>query len=339
MNEHYRKIQAVKEALGQDLVILAHHYQRQDVVRFGDLLGDSYVLAREAARSEALKIVFCGVHFMAESARIVARADQQVFMPDVRAGCPMADMADADDAREAFERISSVAGKRKVVPITYVNSTADVKALVGRNGGIVCTSSNAGKAFEWARKRGEVIFFLPDEFLGRNSARRMGAGTIELWNPHKADGGVTDQQLAGAGVVLWKGYCHVHTYFNTDMVEAQRGKHPGCKVVVHPESTPEVVDAADADGSTGFIVNFVRDAGPGATVVVGTEVNLVLRLAGEFPDRTVVPLAHSVCPNMYRTNVARLAHVLETFDPALEITVDEETAADARLALSRMLEL
>jgi quinolinate synthase len=339
MNEHHQSIRAAKEKLGDELVILAHHYQRADVVSFGDFKGDSYVLAQKAASCDAQKIVFCGVHFMAESARILARPEQQVFMPDTRAGCPMADMADADDARVALERIREVAGDKTVVPITYINSTAEVKALVGEHGGIVCTSSNAPKAFEWARSRGEVIFFLPDEFLGRNTARRMSARSMVLWNPYENNGGLTDQQLHGADVVLWRGYCHVHTYFNPPMIEAQRARHPDCQIVVHPECTPEVVDAADADGSTAFIVQFVDKAGPGSTVVVGTEVNLVLRLAKEYPDRTVLPLDHSVCPNMYRTNVEKLARLLDGFDPALEITVDEEVGANAKLALTRMLEL
>ena len=338
MFEDLAAIKHIREELGDELVVLAHHYQRKEVVECGDFVGDSYVLAREAAASSAQRIVFCGVHFMAESARILAQPGQRVFMPDTRAGCPMADMADEDDARVAYERICEVTG-RKVVPVTYVNSTAAVKAFVGREGGLTCTSSNAAAAFNWAREQGEVIFFLPDEYLGVNTARRQGDREIAVWSPHQENGGLEEEALARTQVVLWKGYCHVHTYFTSEMVALQRDKYPGCKVVVHPECKPGVVDAADADGSTAFIVQVVKDAAPGDTVVIGTEVNLVLRLARDFPTKTVVPLCHSVCPNMYRTTVAKLRHVLETFDPYLEIKVAEETARDARLALERMLEL
>ncbi len=338
MFEDLAAIKHIKAELGDDLVVLAHHYQRKEVVECGDFIGDSYVLAKEAATSSARRIVFCGVHFMAESARILAQPGQRVYMPDTRAGCPMADMADETDAMTAFQRIVEVTG-RKVVPVTYVNSTADVKAFVGREGGLTCTSSNAAEAFKWARRQGDVIFFLPDEFLGVNTARRQSDEEIVVWNPHQPNGGLEDDALARAGVVLWKGYCHVHTYFTPEMVTLQRERYKGCKVVVHPECKPEVVDAADADGSTAFIVQVVKDAAPGDTIVIGTEVNLVLRLARDFPTKTVVPLSHSVCPNMYRTTVAKLRNVLETFDPYLEIKVAEETAADARLALERMLEL
>lgn len=340
MLEDLAVIKRIKEELGNELIILAHHYQRKEVVDCSDFIGDSYVLAKEAAASSARKIVFCGVHFMAESARILAKPDQRVFMPDTRAGCPMADMADETDAKVAYERISEVTG-RKVIPITYVNSTADVKAFVGTKGGLTCTSSNAPAAFKWAREQGEVILFLPDEYLGVNTARRQmqGHGGIVVWNPHQPNGGVADEDLAQARVVVWEGYCHVHTYFTPEMIALQREKHDGCRVVVHPECKPEVVDAADGDGSTAFIVQAVKDAAPGETVVIGTEVNLVLRLARDFPSINVVPLCHSVCPNMYRTTVAKLKNVLESFDPYLEIRIPEETARDARLALERMLEL
>ena len=338
MNEHIEAIVESKRRMGEDLVILAHHYQRPEVVALGDFVGDSFVLSREAARSSATHIVFCGVYFMAEAARILAKKDQRVFMPDPRAGCPMADMADVDDARTALETLRDAAGPgRKVVPVTYINSNADVKALVGREGGIVCTSANAEKALAWAAEQGDVTFFLPDEFLGTNTALKMVQGPIVRWNPH--EGGAPGEALKRAGVVVWTGYCHVHTFFTKETVAAARRKHPGCTVVVHPECKPEVVEAADGAGSTSYLVRKVEEAAPGETVVVGTEVSLVLRLAENFKDRKVIPLDYSLCPNMYRTTVAKLASVLHTFEPQHEITVQPDVVEGARLALDRMLSL
>lgn len=340
MNAAQQRIRNVKRDLGEDLVILAHHYQRKEIVEMGDYVGDSYLLSKYAAANNARRIVFCGVHFMAEAARILARPDQQVFMPDPRAGCPMADMADARDTLTALSHLRELLGRdKRIVPITYVNSNADVKAVVGHAGGIVCTSANAPKALRWARERGDVIFFLPDEFLGTNTANALGYGPVARWNPHEDGGGLTAAVANQAQVIVWQGYCHVHTYFTPAMVEAARTRYPGGRVVVHPECKPDVVAAADGSGSTTFLVDAVKEAAPGETVVVGTEVNLVLRLAGEFSDRKVVPLDYSLCPNMYRTTPEKLADLLERFDPAREILVDDDVVAGARLALQRMLEL
>ncbi len=340
MSTALQRILAVKRDLGQDLMILAHHYQRKEIVDVGDIIGDSYQLARFAAANDARRIVFCGVHFMAEAARILARPGQQVYMPDPRAGCPMADMADARDTVRALQQLGEMLGHgRKIVPVTYVNSNADVKAVVGQAGGIVCTSANADKALRWAQEQGDLIFFLPDEFLGTNTANYLGYGPIARWNPHETNGGLTAATARQAKVVVWQGYCHVHTYFTPAMVEAARIRYPGCKVVVHPECKPDVVAAADGCGSTTFLVGEVKATVPGGTVVVGTEVNLVLRLAGQYPDRQVVPLDYSLCPNMYRTTPEKLASLLETFDPAREITVPDDVAQGARLALQRMLDL
>jgi quinolinate synthase len=340
MSTTLQRILAVKRDLGQDLVILAHHYQRKEIVEVGDIIGDSYQLARFAAANEARRIVFCGVHFMAEAARILARPGQQVYMPDPRAGCPMADMADARDTLRALAQLEALlGGEKRIIPVTYVNSNADVKAVVGNAGGIVCTSANAAKALRWARERGDLIFFLPDEFLGTNTANSLGYGPIARWNPHEPDGGLTAATAGIAKVVVWQGYCHVHTYFTPAMVEAARTRYPGCKVVVHPECKPDVVAAADGSGSTTYLVDEVKATAATETIVVGTEVNLVLRLADQFPDRRVVPLDYSLCPNMYRTTPEKLADLLETFDPAREIKVMDEVAKGARLALQRMLDL
>lgn len=339
MQELLERIQTVRWDCGEDLLILTHHYQRREIVAIGDRIGDSFVLAREAAASSARRIVFCGVHFMAESARILAAPGQQVFIPDPHAGCPMADMADADDARRALVAIGKAVAPRKVVPVTYVNSNADVKAVVGAAGGIVCTSANADRAMRWARREGDVIFFLPDEFLGTNTARRLGYEKLVRYNPHLAGGGLSEADFKDVEVVLWQGYCHVHTYFTTAMVERVRREHPAVRVYVHPECTPDVVAAADGAGSTGYLVNKVSQAAPGSAVAVGTEINLVKRLADEYPQVRVIPLDFSLCPNMYRTTLTKVATLLETWDPAREIIVSKEIAASARVALERMLAL
>jgi quinolinate synthase len=333
------RIQTVRRNCGEELLILTHHYQRREIVAIGDRIGDSFVLAREAAASSARKIVFCGVHFMAESARILAKPEQQVFIPDSHAGCPMADMADADDARRALAEISDAVAPRKVVPVTYVNSNADVKAVVGAAGGIVCTSANADRAMRWARQKGDVIFFLPDEFLGTNTARSLGYRNLSRYNPHLPDGGLSDAHFKDVDVVVWQGYCHVHTYFTAAMVERVRQEHPQAQVYVHPECTPDLVAAADGTGSTGYLVTKVSQAAPGSTVVVGTEISLVKRLAVEYPQVRVIPLDFSLCPNMYRTTLSKVATLLETWDPAREIIVPEEIAVNARVALERMLAL
>ncbi len=339
-------IRAVRQQMGSELVILTHHYQRPDVVSCGDFLGDSFVLAREAARSKARVIVFCGVHFMGEAARILARPDQEVYMPDPGAGCPMADMADSDDVAVALERLADLAPGRRIVPVAYINSSAATKAIVGRAGGLCCTSSNARAAVVEALRLGDLVLFLPDEFLGTNTAHLLGQPVVPVYDPHAAAnspagacGGLRKADIDGARVIVWKGYCHVHTWFSPDMVTAVRSKHPGCRVVVHPECRPEVVALADGSGSTAWLVDEVLRAGPGSTTVIGTEINLIQRLARELPDRTILPLASSLCPNMYRTTSTRLARLLQGFPAQNRLSVDPSVAADARLALDRMLAL
>lgn len=333
------RVRRVKQERGDDLLILTHHYQRQEIVKLGDRSGDSLELAREASRSSASVIVFCGVRFMAESAAILAKPGQKVFMPDPLAGCPMADMADVADVEVAIkfllDRLRPVG--RRVVPVAYVNSSAEVKALVGRLGGTTCTSSNASQVVARVASDGACILFLPDQFLGCNTAAALGMPKPLLWNPHEPDGGLSSTDISKARMIVWKGYCHVHTWFTPQHVEAARARNRDAKVVVHPECPREVVQLADAAGSTAFIVDFVKKAGPGSTTVVGTEINLVRRLASLHPDRTVLPLDHSLCPNMYRTTVEKLARAVETLDSALEVKVAAEVAADARVALHRML--
>jgi len=342
MDDSTGRIRAIREAMGDRLVILAHHYQRMEVADLGDFKGDSFELARAAvARPDATHIVFCGVHFMAEAARVLAGPEQRVFIPDTRAGCPMADMTDLRDIQAAWARLRPVLGEETVIPVTYMNSSAETKAFCGEHGGLVCTSSNAERCFRWAFEQGDRILFVPDEFLGRNTADRVRVprDRVAVYDPHVTDGGLTDDQVRAARVFVWKGYCHVHTWFTPALVAAARKALPDARVVVHPECPPDVVAAADAAGSTRFIVDFVRDAGPGAVVVVGTEVNLVKRLARDFDDRTVLPLDTSLCPNMYKTTAEKLAEVLEDFSPEHEITLAPETVDHARLALERMLAL
>ena len=340
------RIEAARAKLGSSLVILGHHYQRDEIIKFADHRGDSFKLSQFAASQEdAEHIIFCGVHFMAETADILSSADQRVILPNLAAGCSMADMARIDDVYDCWDDLQDVLGDHGgVVPITYMNSTAGIKALCGRNGGIVCTSSNATATFEWAFERGERVLFLPDQHLGRNTGLKMGIGLDEMvvWNPFKPLGGHTEEALRKAKLILWQGHCSVHTRFTVAQIEEARQKFPDVNVIVHPECTMEVVQAADLVGSTEFIINTIRNAEPGSVWAVGTEISLVNREAAENPDRTVFCLDPVVCPcsTMYRIHPAYLSWVL---DGLLEgvvvnpITVDDETAGFARVALDRML--
>ncbi len=340
------RIEAARAKLGNGLVILGHHYQRDEIIKFADHRGDSFKLSQFAAsQKDAEHIIFCGVHFMAETADILSSADQRVILPNLAAGCSMADMARIDDVYDCWDDLQDVLGDHGgIVPITYMNSTAGIKALCGRNGGIVCTSSNATATFEWAFERGERVLFLPDQHLGRNTGLKMGIGLDEMlvWNPFKPLGGHTEEALRKAKLILWQGHCSVHTRFTVAQIEEARQKYPDVNVVVHPECTMEVVQAADLVGSTEFIINSIRNAEPGSVWAVGTEISLVNREAAENPDRTVFCLDPVVCPcsTMYRIHPAYLSWVLDgllegvTVNP---ITVDDETAEFARVALDRML--
>ncbi|GFZ97624.1 quinolinate synthase NadA [Nesterenkonia alkaliphila] len=356
-DELHRRIRAAKAALGDELVILGHFYQRDEVVQYADFLGDSFQLAKAAlTRPEAQSIVFCGVHFMAETADILSRDDQQVILPNLAAGCSMADMADEDSVEAAWEEICEVygvdpqnvqpdaEGKLPVLPVTYMNSSAALKAFCGRHGGIVCTSSNAETVLEWAFERAHRVLFFPDQHLGRNTAKAMGVPLeqMPMWNPRRPLGGNTEQALVEAKVLLWHGFCSVHRRFTVAQIEQARTEHPGCKVIVHPECPMPVVDAADAAGSTDAIRKYVAASSPGDVIAVGTEINLVNRLAAEYPDRTIFCLDPVICPcsTMYRIHPGYLAWVLDELVAGRapnQITVSADVAEPARVALDRML--
>ncbi len=339
------RIVEARARLGTRAVVLGHHYQRDEVIRFADLRGDSLKLSQYAASQEQAEfIIFCGVHFMAETAAILCGPDQRVILPNITAGCSMSDMAPSDDVESCWDDLTSTLGEGSVLPVTYMNSAASIKALCGRNGGIVCTSSNARAVMEWSFERAQRVLFLPDQHLGRNTALAMGIGLDEMviWNPYKPLGGNTVEALRAARVILWKGHCSVHTRFTVDQVRRAREEYPGINILVHPECTMEVVGEADYVGSTEYISRMVRESAPGSVWGVGTEVSLVSRLAQEYPDRTVFCLDPIVCPcsTMYRIHPAYLLWVL---DGLLEgqvvnpIAVGPDTARDARIALERML--
>jgi len=341
------RIAEARRKLGSRCVVLGHHYQREDIIQFADVRGDSFKLARWAAeRPEAEFIVFCGVHFMAESADILSQPHQKVVLPNMSAGCSMADMADPEDVYACWDELAE-AGITDIVPVTYMNSAASLKAFCGRNGGIVCTSSNAPKVYDWAFERGRRVLFFPDQHLGRNTGLKRGIGLDEMpvWDytlPYGSLGGNALEQLERSRVILWKGHCSVHLRFSVEQVEKARREHPGITVIVHPECRMEVVQAADMDGSTEFIAKTVTEAPPGSSFAVGTEINLVSRLARENPDKLVFCLDPVVCPcsTMYRIHPAYLCWALEELAEGRivnQVELDEETRRDARIALERML--
>jgi quinolinate synthase len=342
------KIGAAKAALGERLFILGHHYQRDEIIRWADARGDSYrlsVLAQQ--RPEASYIVFCGVHFMAESADVLTADDQTVILPDLNAGCSMADMADIDEVEEAWEALSGVTDIDQVVPITYMNSSAAIKAFVGRHGGAVCTSTNARAVLEWALGgRGTQVLFFPDQHLGRNTGIAMGyrPDDMRVWDPRRELGGLTEQDCKESTFLLWRGHCSIHQRFRPEHVEAFRAEHPDGIVVVHPECPYETVALADQVGSTDYIIRALADAPAGSTIAVGTEVHLTNRLAHEHPDKTVLSLDPIVCPcsTMNRIDEPHLAWVLDELVAGRvvnPIRVDADTAEWARVALQRMLDI
>jgi len=339
------RILARKKHLAGNLLILAHHYQRLEIVRLGDHVGDSYGLARLAGESSrAGIIVFCGVKFMAEAADILSGPDQKVYLPNPWAGCPMADMAPSVLVYDAWNMITSMAGPEMVMPVSYMNSSAELKAFTGKQGGLICTSTNADAAFKWAFDRSDKIFFFPDQHLGRNTAKKFGVShdEIALFDRFKPDGGLTAAILKRARVILWNGSCYVHTKFRPDHIDSWRKKEPDIKVLVHPECVREVVDKADAVGSTSFIVNYVQDAPAGSIIAIGTELNLVHRLAVDNPNKRIFELSGDSCPicsNMFRTTLADLCYTLENIETANLVIVDDEIRDDAGLALERMLEV
>jgi quinolinate synthase len=341
------RIRAAKEELGSRLVVLGHHYQRDEVIRFADYTGDSFRLARQIAnRPDADYIVFCGVHFMAESADILCAPHQQVILPDLAAGCSMADMADPDDLATGWEELQQM-GISGVVPVTYINSAAAIKSFIGERGGTVCTSSNAMAALRWAFARGEKILFLPDQHLGRNTAYKMGVPLDEMvvWDPHQIFGGLDPDRVKRAKMILWKGHCSVHERFTAKQIEAVRRQHPGIRVIVHPEVPWDVVQAADDSGSTEYILKTVRESAPGSVWAVGTEVHLVNRLANEVaPGKTVISLDQfgCLCSTMFRVSPNHLLWILEELVEGRvhnRIVVPEEQKHWNRVALDRMLSI
>ncbi|WP_101524102.1 quinolinate synthase NadA [Nocardioides houyundeii] len=345
---------AAKAALGDRVFVLGHHYQRDEVIAFADVTGDSFKLARDAAARPAAEfIVFCGVHFMAESADILTSDSQKVILPDLAAGCSMADMARLAQVEDAWDAMADAGIQDSVVPVTYMNSSADIKAFCGRNGGVVCTSSNADVALEWAFDQrpeapgGAKVLFLPDQHLGRNTAvLKMGfsLGDCVVWDPLLPGGGLTPDQLRDARVILWRGHCSVHGRFTEEVVDELRAKHPGINVLVHPECRHEVVLKADLVGSTEFIIKTIEAAAPGSTWAIGTELNLVKRLADAHPDKNIVFLDRNVCfcSTMNRIDLPHLVWALESLvagDVVNQIDVDDETEEWARVALQRMLDL
>ena len=340
-------IEAAREALGDRVVILGHHYQRDDVIRHADLTGDSYQLSVMASQTDAEYIVFCGVHFMAESADIVGKDFQRVILPDLGAGCSMADMASIEQVEDAWEQLREIGVlDQKVAPITYMNSTAAIKAFCGRNEGVVCTSSNAVPLFDIYLKEYDKMFFFPDQHLGRNTGAKFGIplDKMVLWNPHEELGGNTPEALLDAKLILWRGHCSVHGRFKPWHVDKIRADVPGVKVLVHPECTREVVEMSDLDGSTSFIIKTVENAPAGSKWAIGTEVNLVSRLQQRFPDQEIHLLAPDLCmcATMYRIAPQNLAWAMDNLvnDVVVnEIVVDDETKHYANIALGRMIEM
>ncbi|WP_445400470.1 quinolinate synthase NadA [Streptomyces sp. LE64] len=344
------RARAAKEKLGDRVFVLGHHYQRDEVIQFADVTGDSFKLARDAAaRPEAEYIVFCGVHFMAESADILTGDDQKVVLPDLAAGCSMADMATAEQVAECWDVLTEAGIAERVVPVSYMNSSADIKAFTGRHGGTICTSSNARRALDWAFSRGEQVLFLPDQHLGRNTAVRDLGMSLEdcvVYNPHKPGGGVTPEQLRAAKMILWRGHCSVHGRFSLESVADVRARIPGVNVLVHPECRHEVVAAADQVGSTEYIIKALEAAPAGSKWAIGTELNLVRRLANRFaPEgKEIVFLDKTVCfcSTMNRIDLPHLVWALESLAEGTlvnRISVDPETERFAKLALERMLAL
>ena len=341
------RIHAARQKLGDSVTILGHHYQREEVIKYADFQGDSFLLSQQAAsRPDADYIIFCGVHFMAETACILAAPHQRVILPNITAGCSMADMAPMDDVEDAWQDLDETLGPNEIVPVTYMNSIAGIKALCGRNGGAVCTSSNADAVLRWAFEQGKRVLFLPDQHLGRNTALKMGIPLDEMviWNPFRALGGNTPDQLRRAKIVLWQGHCSVHTRFTVKQIELARQRFPEVTVIVHPECVMETVQAADRVGSTEYIRSQINNAAPGTVWAVGTEISLVNRLAINNPDKTVFCLDPVTCPcsTMYRIHPAYLLWVMESIldnRPVNQITVPPTIRHEAQTALNRMLAL
>ena len=339
---------AARAALGDQVMILGHHYQRDEVIDFADIRGDSFKLAQAAADNPQAKyIFFCGVHFMAESADILTTSEQQVILPDLSAGCSMADMASSVQVNDCWAQLEKLNLSSKTIPITYMNSSAAIKAFTGKNGGAVCTSSNAERAMKWAFEKGEKVLFLPDQHLGRNTAVLKLGLTLDdcvIWNPWKSNGGLTEEQIRNAKVILWRGHCSVHGRFSLENIKDARSKLADVKILVHPECQHEVVAAADVVGSTEMIIQTITNAPAGSSWAIGTELNLVQRLANENPDKNVIFLDKTICycSTMNRIDLPHLVWAMESLvggEVVNQIRVSPEIAKHAKVALDRMLAL
>jgi len=342
MNEFINDIRKLKNNLGDSAVILGHHYQREEIISVSDFIGDSYYLAKKSSEQKNAKyIVFCGVRFMAEAAAILCSPEQKVLHPESTAGCPLADMANLEEVSSAWEEIGTVCDISKVIPLTYINSSAQLKAFCGKNSGLVCTSSNAPRAFDYAFSKANKLFFFPDQHLGRNTAIDKGFSEKEiiLWQNSMPLGGNTKEDLKNSKIILWDGHCHVHTFFTTDDIKDIRKKFEGVKVIVHPECPRDVLEASDEAGSTGFIVDYVSKAPKGSTIAIGTEINLVSRLAKSNKDKNIIELKRSMCPNMYKINLQNLLSTLKNIDTKEPVDLPLEIKKDAHIALKRMLEV
>ncbi|MBI4398584.1 MAG: quinolinate synthase NadA [Candidatus Omnitrophica bacterium] len=336
------RIRAHKERLGRELLILAHNYQRYDIVQLADYYSDSLDLARRGREAhEAKYIVFCGVHFMAQTSRVLAAPHQRVFLPNHLAGCPLSDFAEIDQAETAWEEVTQYTGADNVVPVAYVNSTVLIKAVCGRNGGTICTSANADKVFTHYLSQGKRILFMPDEHLGNNTAVKLGIprDEIALYDPAKENGGLAPEAIRRARVILWKGHCHVHTNFTPALVDAMRQRYPDAVVLVHPECPEATVRAADLVGSTKFMSAYVEKAEAGKTIIIGTEVNHVRNLALMNPHLRILELSRSLCPNMFKINLRNLLYTLDNLGEVNEVFVKEDVRQDALKAVNRMFEI
>lgn len=342
------RARVARAALGSRAMVLGHHYQREEVIQFADITGDSFKLAQAAQDNHSAEFIFfCGVHFMAESADILTSADQKVILPDLAAGCSMADMATAKQVDDCWKALEKVGVASRTTPITYMNSSAAIKSFTGKNGGAVCTSSNAMRAMSWAFEKGEKVLFLPDQHLGRNTAVLNLGLKLEdcvLWNPWKANGGLTDSEIINTKVILWRGHCSVHGRFSLENIDQMRAKVPGIQILVHPECQHEVVSNADVVGSTEMIIKTIENSAPGSKWAVGTELNLVERLANRFTDREVLFLDKTVCycSTMNRIDLPHLVWAMESLVTGRlvnQISVNPQTASYAKVALERMLAL
>lgn len=337
-----KEIKKTKNLYGDKLVILGHYYQSKEILDLADIKGDSFYLAKKAANLKNAKyIIFCGVRFMAECADILSRPEQTVQIPDTQAGCPMADMASLNEVKTAWGKITSIVGNSLITPVTYINSTAEIKSFCGEHRGSVCTSSNAHLIFNWACKNNKKIFFFPDEHLGRNTAKKLGFDdkNIIVWDPKAPPKKLSRESLKNVNIILWKGYCNVHTYFTKEHITSIRHSHPDAVILAHPECKQEVVKLVDYTGSTAFIDKFIKQATLDSITAIATETTMTNRLAKEYPDKKIIPATHSFCEDMKKITIEKLKYTLDHLGEYNIVTVNEKIKKNARKALATMLEI